>query len=164
LLPDLIPEKVVKAGDHDEACPYVDATYADSQDFPAACTCGVWTNHGKVSGMAAFDARAFNVPNLDEAANALLWREIDATRNSVSMAARHYYSHKQLHGQGRADQMDMLMAKGVNWNDYPAFFRRGTYLKRQLLEGETRPRVREMTWEPLRSYDHDARMSLLFSE
>ena len=47
--------------------------------------------------LAFFDSRVWTVPNLTEAANAFLWREIDATKNSVSMAARHYYSHKKLH-------------------------------------------------------------------
>lgn len=83
-----------------------------------------------------FDCRVWNVPTLDEAANVFLWREIDATKNSVSMAARAYYSHKQLDGMGRADMMDMLFAKGVNWNDYPAFFKRGSYIQRRSV---TRP-------------------------
>ena len=30
--------------------------------------------------------------------------------------------------------MDMLMEKGVNWNDYPAFFKRGTYVQRKIVE------------------------------
>lgn len=78
----------------------------------------------------SFDARVFQVPTKAEACNVFLWRELDATRNSVSMAARSVYSHKQLDGQGRADMMDMLMEKGINWNDYPAFFKRGSYIKR----------------------------------
>lgn len=80
--------------------------------------------------LAFFDSRVWTVPNKMEAANAILWREQDATKNSVSMAAREYYSHKELHKQGRADMMDMLMEKGVNWNNYPAFFKRGTFVQR----------------------------------
>jgi tRNA(His) 5'-end guanylyltransferase len=79
---------------------------------------------------AIFDARAWAVPSLDEAANVLFWREIDATKNSVSMAAREHYSHKALLGLKRAEMMDLLMAKGVNWNDYPAAFKRGTHIQR----------------------------------
>jgi hypothetical protein len=26
---------------------------------------------------------------------------------------------------------EMLWQKGINWNDYPAFFRRGTYVRRE---------------------------------
>lgn len=79
---------------------------------------------------AFFDARAWVVPSREEAVNVLIWRELDATKNSVSMAARHYFSHKELHGLGRADQMELLFSKGVNWNDYPTSFKRGTYFRR----------------------------------
>lgn len=85
----------------------------------------------KVGKFAMFDCRVWNVPNRTEAVNTLVWREIDATKNSVSMAARTLYSHKELENKGRADMMDMLMAKGVNWNDYPAFFKRGIYYQRR---------------------------------
>jgi tRNA(His) 5'-end guanylyltransferase len=85
----------------------------------------------KTGRKAHFDCKAWQVPNLVEASNTLLWRELDATKNSVSMAAREFYSHKKLHKQGCSDQMDMLMAKGVNWNDYPVFFKRGTYLQKR---------------------------------
>ena len=88
---------------------------------------------------ALFDCRVWNVPNKTEATNALVWREIDATKNSVSMAAREQYSHKELFGKGRADQMDMLMEKGINWNDYPAFFKRGTYIQRRTVKYKMTP-------------------------
>ena len=78
---------------------------------------------------AQFDCRVWNVPTLDEAANTLLWRELDATKNSISMAARAFYSHKQLHGLGSADMQELLHQKGVNWNDYPTYFKRGTFVQ-----------------------------------
>jgi tRNA(His) guanylyltransferase len=78
-----------------------------------------------------FDCRVWQVPNLVEGANAILWREQDATKNSVSMAARGYYSHQDLLDKGRADMMDLLMANGINWNDYPTFFKRGTYIQKK---------------------------------
>jgi tRNA(His) guanylyltransferase len=80
---------------------------------------------------AIFDCRCWAVPTLEEAVNTLLWRELDATKNSVSMAARHYYPHETLHGlDGRAMQ-ELLHQEGVNWNDYPAFFKRGTFVRRR---------------------------------
>ena len=81
--------------------------------------------------MPTFDARVWQVPNRAEGANVFLWREWDATKNSVSMAASAYYSHKALMGKNSADKHDLLFAKGVNWNDYPAFFKRGTYVQRR---------------------------------
>lgn len=80
---------------------------------------------------ALFDCRCWTVPNLDEAANALLWRERDATKNSLSMAARSHYSHAQLDGKRGPDMHEMLHAVGVNWNDYPSFFKRGTFVRRE---------------------------------
>jgi tRNA(His) 5'-end guanylyltransferase len=77
-----------------------------------------------------FDCRVFSVPSRTEAANVLLWREMDATKNAITMAASHYYSHKQLHGKNGTEKQEMLHAKGVNFNNYPASFKRGTYVQR----------------------------------
>ncbi len=83
-----------------------------------------------------FDCRVWSVPTLEEAANAFLWREKDASKNSVSMAARAHYSHKELHGKSSSQMQDMLHDKGINWNDYPAFFKRGVFIR---METENRP-------------------------
>ena len=85
----------------------------------------------KKDKMPRFDARVFNVPTLPEAVNCFLWRERDATKNSITLAASEYYSHKQLHKKSGDDKQEMLFKKGVNWNDYPAFFKRGTYVQRK---------------------------------
>lgn len=77
-----------------------------------------------------FDARVWNVPSETEAANAFLWRELDATKNSIGMAASRYYSHKQLMHKHSGDKQEMLHAAGVNWNDYPNHFKRGTFIRR----------------------------------
>jgi tRNA(His) guanylyltransferase len=77
--------------------------------------------------MALFDCRVWQVPTLCEAANVFVWRELDATRNSVEMLARAHYSHKELLGVNCAGLHDLLHAKGVNWNDYPAAAKRGSY-------------------------------------
>jgi tRNA(His) 5'-end guanylyltransferase len=81
--------------------------------------------------LPTFDCRVWNVPNLEEGANAFLWRELDASKNSVSMASRHYYSHGELTNRSSSEMQEMLFQKGVNWNDYPTFFKRGTYLQRR---------------------------------
>jgi tRNA(His) 5'-end guanylyltransferase len=81
--------------------------------------------------IAFFDCRTWQVPNLDEATNVFLWREQDATRNSISMAAQSVYSHKELHGKNTKEMQEMLHKQGINWNDYPNFFKKGTYLTRQ---------------------------------
>ena len=82
--------------------------------------------------MPSFDARVWNVPTRSEGANVFLWREWDATKNSVSMAASAHYSHKALEGKNSPQKHDMLHDKGVNWNDYPALFKRGAYVQRKV--------------------------------
>lgn len=81
--------------------------------------------------LAIFDNRVFEVPSLTEAANYFVWREQDATRNSVSMAARSVYSHNECHSKNSSELQEMLFQKGINWNDHPRFFKRGTYVRRR---------------------------------
>lgn len=85
-------------------------------------------------GTATFDCRAWQVPTLEEAANVLLWREFDAVKNSIQQAAHHYYSHNELLGKHTGEMQEMLHVKGVNWNDYPAWFKRGSYTQRRKTE------------------------------
>lgn len=78
-----------------------------------------------------FDCRVWNVPNETEAANAVLWREQDAAKNSISMAARTMFSHKELMGKSGKIMQEMMFQKGINWNNYPDFFKRGTFILRR---------------------------------
>jgi len=81
-----------------------------------------------------FDARVWQVPNRTEAANAFLWRELDAIRNSITMAARVYFSDRQLHGVNGLRMIQMLKEKGVDWHAYPDAFKRGVYVQRRAVE------------------------------
>jgi tRNA(His) guanylyltransferase len=77
--------------------------------------------------LALFDSRAFTIPDPVEVVNYLVWRQQDATRNSVSMAARAHFGHDELLGLNGDELQDKLWReRAVNWNDYPARFRRGT--------------------------------------
>lgn len=80
--------------------------------------------------MPVFDCRVWSVPSPEEAANAVLWRVVDATKNAVSMAARTVASHKMLDRQGQADQREILAARGVDFEAYPPFFKWGTLRRR----------------------------------
>lgn len=90
----------------------------------------------KADLMPVFDNRVWELPNPDEAANYFIWREQDAVRNSVQMAARSVYSHSLCYKKNTAELQEMLFAKGINWNNYPRFFRRGTYVRRRIIERE----------------------------
>ena len=78
-----------------------------------------------------FDCRAWNVPTMIEAVNAVYWRELDASKNSITMAASHYYSHNDLMNKNGSIKLEMLKDKNVDWDDYPTFFKRGTYVQRK---------------------------------
>lgn len=83
----------------------------------------------RLTRTATFDARAFTIPDPVEAANYLIWRQRDAVRNSISMAARAYMSHRQCEGLTSDQLQDALhQLHGVNWNDYDPRFKRGTWI------------------------------------
>lgn len=81
---------------------------------------------------AIFDGRTYAVPTRSEVANYLIWRQQDATRNSVNMAASAHFSHKSLHGTTSDQRQERLWSEaGVNWDDYPARAKRGTVTSRR---------------------------------
>lgn len=75
---------------------------------------------------AMFDARAFILPK-EEVNNYFIWRQQDAIRNSIQMVAQSNFSHKELQGKSCNVLQDMLHEqKGINWNDYPTVYKRGS--------------------------------------
>lgn len=78
-----------------------------------------------------FDCRVFQLPDVSELANCFIWRELDATRNSISMLAQANFSHKQLQGIDCNGMQNMLLQeKQINWNELPDDLKRGTYYKK----------------------------------
>lgn len=76
---------------------------------------------------AFFDSRAFILPK-EEVNNAFLFRQQDATRNSVQMLARTLYSHKECTDKKNSALQEMCFQKGINWNDCPTSQKRGRCL------------------------------------
>jgi tRNA(His) guanylyltransferase len=88
-----------------------------------------------VDRLPHFDARVMLMPSRIEASNAVLWRTLDAFRNSVSMAAHHYFSHKSLQMVGQAAMQERLFQEaGINFDHYPSFFKQGSFLQRRTFE------------------------------
>lgn len=84
---------------------------------------------------AFFDCRIYQVPTLNDACLQLLWREQDATRNSILCLAQSMYSHTEVENKNTSELQDkMMLEKGVNWNDLPVRLKRGTYIKRRVVE------------------------------
>ena len=79
---------------------------------------------------AMFDARCFNVP-INDVCNCVLWRQQDATRNSINSLGQAWFKHKELQGKKCNEVQEMLFSrKSINWNDYPVYFKRGFCVKR----------------------------------
>jgi tRNA(His) 5'-end guanylyltransferase len=84
--------------------------------------------HDKV---AVFDCRIYQTPTLHDACVQLLWRENDATRNSILMLADSLFGYAKCFKLKTNELQDkMMLEKGVNWNDLEAKLKRGTYIKR----------------------------------
>lgn len=88
----------------------------------AAVTLNKFSSYGRDNH---FDSRAFVLPDLNEVINYLIWRQQDATRNSVSMAAHAEFSHKSLQAVNSSGKLDRLREAGKPWEDVPTHFKRG---------------------------------------
>ena len=77
-------------------------------------------------GTAMFDARVFSIPK-DEVCNCLIWRQQDATRNSIEAVGQANFSQKELHGKSCNSIQDLLWKeRGINWNDFSVDCKRGS--------------------------------------
>lgn len=75
---------------------------------------------------ATFDARVFNIPK-EEVCNNILWRQQDAIRNSIQMVGHANFSDKQMHSKNTSEIKEMLLSeKGIDWNNLPTKFQRGS--------------------------------------
>jgi tRNA(His) guanylyltransferase len=79
---------------------------------------------------AAFDARVMVIARRAEVMDYFLWRQLDATANSLNMLASAHYSHAELLGKSESEKHDLLHAKGLNWAKEPADFKRGRVVRR----------------------------------
>lgn len=82
----------------------------------------------KMSETPVFDGRAFQLPDRTEACNYLVWRALDAKRNSINMLARSHYSQSKLNGVSQDELLEMIKKKGRPWKDHPEQFTQGTYM------------------------------------
>lgn len=79
----------------------------------------------KFKSLGNFDSRAFILPK-EEVCNYMLWRQQDASRNSINSVGQAHFSPKQLHGLNTDQVQDLLFKeKGINWNDLPVLEKRG---------------------------------------
>ncbi len=85
----------------------------------------LYNKWGNKEYRAVFDSRVFNIPQY-EVCNNLIWRQQDATRNSINSIAQSLFPYRELQGISKNDiQNKMLTEKDINWNNYPTHLKRG---------------------------------------
>lgn len=102
-------------------------------------------NFLRLNKIALFDSRVFQIPSNVEVENYFIWRQQDATRNSIQAVAQSLYSHRELEGKNTNEQQEMIFQKGINWNDFPIGQKRG----RLIVKTQDQERTRWTVYEPL---------------
>ena len=114
--------------------------------------------------LPTFDCRIFSLPNWDEATNAILWRYLDALKNSKQMLAQYHFSHKELQKLNGKQLVDKLkVEKNVIWEDQPEFFKSGIFVKKsniEVSEGVIRSKIgpHPLIDKPFHLIDHETRV------
>ena len=86
---------------------------------------------GSSASVALFDSRVWTIPQPIEVYNYFLWRQQDASRNSLSMTAQAHFPHERLQRLSSAELHELLWReKEINWNDLPVGFKRGRVVER----------------------------------
>lgn len=115
--------------------------------------------------VAAFDCRICELPNLELVRDYFRWRNEDASRNALNA---HCYWRLRLQGQTQdaatasltrlsvAEKNELLFQNGVNFNDVPAWQKRGTGLYWETYKKEAfNPKTAEATFAERRRIKHD---------
>ena len=99
----------------------------------ASLATAAFNNHYGGLRVATFDARAYTIPSRIEVANYFMWRQKDAIRNAISMAAQAEFSQKELHGKNTDEMQELLFQeRGINFkNRYTDRERRGGVVTRR---------------------------------
>lgn len=83
-------------------------------------------------GNAWFDCRVYGVDSDEEAFNSVLWRVRDAEKNSRSIFAQTYCSHKQLQKKTGKEQVEFCKEKtGKDWETIDDRYKYGILVKKE---------------------------------
>jgi len=93
---------------------------------------------------AFFDSRTFIIPET-EVKRYFVWRQTDATKNSLSMLAQSFYSHSELLGKKRSELLKLCFKKGQDWAELSRPKKRGVsvYIKEVLKTTGLKPSLRK---------------------
>lgn len=136
----LVPKTWEETGEPNGSQMYFDARLSKIVSVLASLAGAFFARHlperipEKADALPVFDARAFEVPTIAEAANVVLWRELDATKNALQMVGHDLFSVNELNGKSTQWIREQLPAHGIDWDAFPDGFKRGTFVRRRTVE------------------------------
>ena len=145
--------------------PWFDGNIQKLASVSASIATRAWACHaiteGRISpGLPSFDARAFSIPDPIEVANYFIWRQKDATRNSISGLAHSILGPAKCHGLNTDNlQAAMLKEAGVNWSHEPEWFKNGTIMRRCEM-----PKIIPITGETISTLDWGTFPATIFTQ
>ena len=113
--------------------------------------------------LPSFDCRVLNLPNLEEAANMVMWRSMDSVKNSITLLALEHFSNKQIHGKNGEEKIRMLAEKGVDYYAVPENLRFGSFFRRETYEKTLTPTELAKIPEKQRILDENGEMKVVRS-
>jgi len=103
----------------------------------------------KVKETPVFDCRVFQVPNAQTVFENIVWRWMDARKNSVSMLASSHFTDKELHGKSTKQRKEMLNDISVYWDNLSDACKTGTFCKRTEYLKEVTGASKELIKDPI---------------
>lgn len=85
----------------------------------------------KSDTLGIFDCRVWNVDTHELVYENFKWRQLDAIKNSISMAAQAQFKHNELNGLNSKQKKELLININKPWEDEPDFFKYGTFVFRK---------------------------------
>ena len=111
--------------------------------------------YNKRTDTALFDSRVFVIPS-EEVNNYFVWRQQDATRNSIQMIGQANFAHKQLHGKSCNQIQEMLFQdKAINFNNLPVYQKRGVCILKETYFKQEAQRTRWAVDEDIPIFNQD---------
>jgi tRNA(His) 5'-end guanylyltransferase len=123
------------------SCSYFDGNIQKITSIPASMAGVVFNDQIRkykdgITKPAFFDCRCWSLSDPNEVENTFIWRQQDATRNSIQLVAQSLYSHKQLMHKNTNQLQELIFQKGKNWNDYDDGYKRGRVILKRYYEKE----------------------------
>lgn len=109
-------------------CAWFDGNIQKICSVSASMATAVFNRRRPERDLANFDSRVWSLSDPWEVYNTFLWRQQDATRNSIQMVARAFASHKECENKDQNELQELIFQKGQNYNDYDVHLKRGTFI------------------------------------